>query len=40
MTDADGTVWDMLLMRNPWGSTDYNGDWRAGDIEWTDDLVA
>ena len=30
----------MLLLRNPWGKTTYSGDWHAGDVRWTEELVA
>lgn len=40
MTDADGTVWKMVTIRNPWGITYYNGDWNGNDARWTDALVA
>jgi hypothetical protein len=35
-----GTIIDMLLMRNPWGSTDYSGTWNHADVNWTDALKA
>lgn len=37
---VSGVVTDMLLMRNPWGTTDYSGPWHSGDAAWTDTLVA
>lgn len=40
MTDGSGTEHLMLLMRNPWGITYYNGPWYSDDVNWTDDLVA
>ena len=40
MTDANGTVHQMLMFRNPWGRTDYTGTWAKDDQNWTDDLVA
>lgn len=30
----------MLLMRNPWGTTDYSAAWFSEDANWTDDLVS
>jgi len=30
----------MLLMRNPWATTDYSAKWNSEDTDWTDDLVA
>lgn len=29
----DGT--EMILLRNPWGMTTYNGPWRHNDPNWT-----
>ena len=40
MTDANSVTTKMLLMRNPWGTTDYSAAWHAGDAAWTDELVA
>lgn len=40
MTDTDNTVWNMVMVRNPWGVTYYNGDWDGNDARWTDDLVS
>lgn len=40
MTDASGTSYKMLLMRNPWGVTQYSGDWNKDYSSWTDALVA
>lgn len=40
MTDANGTAHDMVLMRNPWGQTQYTGTWNKDDPNWTDELVA
>ena len=34
----NGTMKDMLLMRNPWGTTDYSGPWHHGDAAWTSAL--
>ena len=31
----NGTTWNLLLARNPWGSTYYSGDWRYNDSRWT-----
>jgi len=39
MTVSD-VVTDMLMFRNPWGTTDYSGPWHEGDAAWTDALVA
>lgn len=29
----------MIMLRNPWGSTYYSGDWNYRDSRWTDELV-
>ena len=29
------TTWNLLLARNPWGSTYYSGDWKHNDSRWT-----
>ena len=31
---------EMVLMRNPWGTTSYSGTWKYDDSNWTDALVA
>ena len=40
MTDANSVTTKMLLMRNPWGTSDYSAAWHKDDSAWTDDLVA
>jgi len=40
MTDANAVAHEMLMIRNPWGSTGYSSTWAQGDANWTDDLVA
>ena len=40
MKDASNNVYKMLLMRNPWGTTQYSAPWHKGDSKWTDALVA
>jgi len=40
MTDAGGTEYDMVMLRNPWGVTYYSGTWDYDDANWTDALVA
>lgn len=40
MTDASNVSHNMLLMRNPWGTTDYNAAWNKDDANWTEELVA
>lgn len=37
MTDG-GTTHDMLLMKNPWGTTDYNSTWNYADSNWNTNL--
>ena len=29
----------MLIIRNPWGSTTYTGDWNHNDENWTQELI-
>ena len=31
----NGTTTKLLLARNPWGTTDYNSDWKDTDAKWT-----
>lgn len=40
MTDAAGTVHEMYMIRNPWGSNNYNYTWYHGDSNWTPALIA
>ena len=40
MTDASGTKHKCLLMRNPWGYTQYSFTWSKDDPNWTDQLVS
>lgn len=40
MSDSSGTVHSMLMMRNPWGTTNYTSLWSKDDTNWTDELVA
>lgn len=28
---------EVLMMRNPWGSSEYSSDWSKSDIRWTPD---
>jgi hypothetical protein len=30
----------MYMVRNPWGTTEYNGDFRSTDTAWTDDYIS
>ena len=39
MIAADGTVHDMYMIRNPWGTTNYNGAWYKSDSAWTTALI-
>lgn len=39
ITQADGTVTKVIMGRNPWGITFYNKEWKAADVNWTDDIV-
>ena len=40
LTQTDGTVEQVLMLRNPWGITYYNQEWNSTDTRWTEDLVA
>jgi len=40
MTDETNVDYDMLMFRNPWGITQYVGQWSPHDDNWTDELVA
>jgi len=37
---VSGSSKKFLLMRNPWGTTDYSWDYHKNDAVWTDALVA
>jgi len=39
MTAADNTVYNMLMLRNPWGTTGYSGAWNKDDTAWTSALI-
>lgn len=39
MTDQNGTEINLLIVRDPWGTTDYNGEWNANDTRWNDQLI-
>jgi len=30
---------DVVMMRNPWGVTEYRSEWRNSDGRWNDELV-
>jgi len=32
--------YDMVMIRNPWGVTYYDGTWNKDDTNWTDELAA
>lgn len=36
--DKNGNKTDLLLLRNPWGFSLYNGSWNNSDPRWTDVL--
>lgn len=41
LKDAKGKEWNLLKMRNPWGSETYNGPWSDKDtVNWTPELRA
>ena len=35
MTIADGSIKNMIILRNPWGTTGYNRAWNKDDVQWT-----
>ena len=37
---ADGGSFDLVMVRNPWGTAGYNLEWSNTDERWTDELVA
>ena len=39
MTEKDGTVINLLIVRDPWGTSDYNGEWNSNDTRWNDHLI-
>jgi|TARA_B110000285_G_scaffold65148_1_gene74862 hypothetical protein len=40
MTAADNTVYNMVMLRNPWGVTYYSGKWNKADSDWTTALIS
>jgi hypothetical protein len=39
MTDTAGTAHRCLLMRSPWGYSQYNYTWNKDDPNWTNSLA-
>lgn len=39
MTDG-GTTHDLIMIRNPWGTSGYSKEWHSGDSRWTAETVA
>jgi len=37
-TDENGNKVRLVLLRNPWGDFEWNGDWSDNDANWTDSL--
>ena len=35
---TDGSSHRMYMIRNPWGTSEYNGNWRSSDPAWTSSL--
>ena len=40
ITEANSQSHKMIMIRNPWGSTYYTGDWNYQDSRWTDDVIS
>ena len=41
MTDSTtSTTYDMIMLRNPWGTTNYSGTWNKNDAGWTAAMIA
>jgi hypothetical protein len=40
MRDSSNREYKMLMMRNPWGETNYNGDWSKTDRRWTSSMIS
>ena len=40
MEDSDGTSYEMIMIRNPWKESYYEGDWDQDDDRWTNQLVS
>lgn len=39
MRDSYGRDNKMIMIRNPWGKTNYSGQWSKSDTRWTQDLI-
>ena len=39
MTDQNGNEHKMLLMRDPFGETEYNWRWSRDDLKWNSDFI-
>ena len=40
MTDNNQNIYNMFILRDPWGTTDFNEDWNDFDSRWTPDMIA
>jgi len=40
MRDSSNREYKMIMMRNPWGSTGYTGDWSNTDRRWTSSMIS
>ena len=38
--DPFGSKHDLIMLRNPWGMTSYNGTWNSKDLSWDDYMVS
>lgn len=38
-TTTPAATYNMLMIRNPWGTTGYTGPWHKGDTAWTSALI-
>jgi len=36
--DAMGDSLKLVMLRNPWGDFEWNGDWGDNSNDWTDDI--